>query len=250
MHFLGHSTLSITVDGVTVLTDPVLRSRVAHIRRREPVGGLDSALTPDAVLISHLHLDHLDLPSLTRLGRDRRLIVPVGAGRWLRRHGFERVEEIDAGGTATVGGVTILGTRAKHSGFRPPFGPRAACIGFVVGGSRRIYFAGDTDLFAEMAALENISVALLPVWGWGRTLGPGHLNPRSAAEALRLIRPAIAVPIHWGSMHPLGAARWSHHFLTMPPHEFAAHARQLAAEVDVRILQPGAALDLPRDGRP
>ena len=66
--WLGHATVLIELDGVTLLTDPVLRRTVLHLRRagQVPVAAVGS---PDAVLISHLHWDHLDLPSLDRLGR-------------------------------------------------------------------------------------------------------------------------------------------------------------------------------------
>jgi L-ascorbate metabolism protein UlaG (beta-lactamase superfamily) len=142
----------------------------------------------------------------------------------------------------------VIATRAEHSGWRPPFGPRAECLGFIVEGSRRVYFAGDTDLFPEMAALGPVDVALLPVWGWGPTLGPGHMDPRRAAEALTLIKPSLAVPIHWGALYPvpllaLGSGRRS--FLHSPPREFAAFALDVAPEVDVRVLQPGEYVALP-----
>src|SRR5689334_16182176 len=80
--FLGHATVVIECDGVRVLTDPVLRSRVLHLRRQ--VNAVPAALTTDidSVLISHLHHDHFDAPSLRRLGRDVPMIVPAGAAAW------------------------------------------------------------------------------------------------------------------------------------------------------------------------
>jgi len=81
--FLGHATVLIELNGVRLLTDPVLRDRVAHLRRQvAPVkkSVLFDATGPDAVLISHLHYDHLDLASLRLLGLDTPLLVPVGAG--------------------------------------------------------------------------------------------------------------------------------------------------------------------------
>jgi len=249
VRFLGHATLAVSLDGVTLLTDPLLRRRVVHLRHH----ALEAPTlrhTPDAVLISHIHQDHLDFPSLKRIGRDVPVIVPPGAGRLLRRRGFPHTQELEAGEVTRVGEVEVTATPARHHGWRPPFGPTAQCNGFVVAGSRRVYFAGDTDLFPEMLDLGPIDVALLPVWGWGPTLGAGHLDPRSAAEALALIRPRIAVPIHWGALFPLGLGRWRHHFLTRPPLRFAAYARRRAPDVDVRVLQPGETLFMPADPSP
>jgi L-ascorbate metabolism protein UlaG (beta-lactamase superfamily) len=243
--YVGHATVLVELDGRRLLTDPLLRNRIGYLRRQS--ARVDPACHRglDAVLISHLHWDHLDLPSLRRMGRDTPLVVPRGAAGALARGGFRALHELAVGETLQLGSVTIEATPALHSGFRPPFGPSTDCLGYVIHGSRTVYFAGDTDLFPEMAGLGGrLDVALLPVWGWGPTLGPGHLDPRRAAEALRLLRPRLAVPIHWGTLCPIGLGRRRPAFLREPPHAFAAHAAELAPEVGVRILAPGEPLAL------
>jgi L-ascorbate metabolism protein UlaG (beta-lactamase superfamily) len=238
--YVGHATVVIEVDETRVLTDPVLRDRLAHLSRQVPSPQPESFTAPDVILISHLHLDHLDIPSLRRLGTDRRLVVPFGAGPLLRRRGFSRVEEVGPGESVSVGALRITATPADHSGFRPPIGPTGVALGFVIAGSRRVYFAGDTDLFPEMSELAGkIDVALLPVGGWGRILGPGHLDPRRAAEALDLLQPSLAIPIHWGTFAARGVRSRDPSFLTDPPLQFAEYAALLAPQVRVMILQPG-----------
>ena len=92
--------------------------------------------------------------------------------------------------------------------FRPPFGPKAEAVGYVFEqGSESVYFAGDTDMFPAMAELAGVDLALLPVWGWGPRLGPGHMDPERAADALGVIRPRATVPIHWGTLWPVGMGR-------------------------------------------
>ncbi|MGD9889798.1 MAG: MBL fold metallo-hydrolase [Dehalococcoidia bacterium] len=237
--WIGHATVSIEMDGVRILTDPVLRWRLAHLRRHTPLPVLDPLHPVDAVLISHMHQDHLDLPSLKRVGRDTRIFVPRGAGPLLLRNGFHNVTELAIGESVKVGAVRVIATPANHNGFRPPFGPRGECLGFIVEGSERIYFAGDTDLFSDMADLGRVDVALLPVWGWGPSLGPGHLDPSRAAEALERIAPGAAVPIHWGTLRPFMLSRAGSAFLSLPPLDFAARAAARTPEVDVHILRPG-----------
>jgi L-ascorbate metabolism protein UlaG (beta-lactamase superfamily) len=233
LDFIGHSAVRIELDGVRLLTDPVTRGRVGPLRRVEPVPDRHRLRDIDAVLISHLHWDHLDVPSLRDLGRSVPVFVPVGSGPWMRAAGFRDVRELGVGDVADVGGVVVRAVPAVHSGFRPPLGPTAPPLGFVVRGSRSIYFAGDTDLFDGMGELgEPIDVALLPVWGWGPTLGRGlHLDPLRAAQALRLIRPRAAVPIHWGTYWPHALGRVFPERLVEPPAAFVEYAAELAPDV-------------------
>ena len=87
-------------------------------------------------------------------------------------------------------------------------GRPGSAVGFLVRGSQTVYFAGDTGLFPGLEGLADpLDVALLPIWGWGPTLGEGHLDPERAAEAVSLLAPRIVIPIHWGSLHPLGMSR-------------------------------------------
>ncbi len=101
--FVGHATVLIELDGVRLLTDPLLRDRVAHLRRQTPPVDRELTAGVDAVLISHLHRDHLDLASLRLLGRDTPLLAPAGAGAWLGRRGFTRVSEVACWGSGERG---------------------------------------------------------------------------------------------------------------------------------------------------
>ncbi len=242
IRFLGHATVEIELSGVALLTDPFLRDRVGPLVRRPPSVDV-AALAPDAALISHLDRDHLDLPSLRRLAGEPRLIVPRGGAAFALRHGFESVTELAVGESTSIGGLEVTAVPAVHDGRRAPYGPTAEPVGYLVTGRRRVYFAGDTDLFDGMAELsDSLDLALLPITGWGPTLGAGHLDPERAARALTLLRPRIAVPIHWGTLHPLGLGRFMAHQLSESPHEFARHAARLAPNVEVRVLAPGESL--------
>ena len=242
--WLGHSTVLVELDGTRVLTDPVLRDRMAHLRRTKPAdAGMLYAL--DGILVSHLHYDHLDFSSLERLGRSVPVVVPRGADRLLRRRRFEQVVEVETGEEVRIGGLIVRATHADHEGGRGFLGTEVAALGYLIRGSHQIYFAGDTDLFEGMATLApDLNIALVPIWGWGPSLGPGHLDPRRAAEALRLLRPRLAVPIHWGTYAPLGFGRLQTAMLTDPVTEFRRHAAELAPEVEVHVLDLGGTLHL------
>jgi L-ascorbate metabolism protein UlaG (beta-lactamase superfamily) len=242
LSWLGHSTVRLEVDGTSLLTDPVGRSRVLHLRRVGPPVPFDRA-SVDAVLISHVHYDHLDLDSLRHL-RATLVVVPRGAGPLLRKRGFERVIEVEPGDEEKIRGITVRATHAEHDSRRGPFSVATPALGYVVSGSASTYFAGDTDLFAGMGAIaSDLDVALLPVAGWGPRLPVGHLNPRSAAEAVALLRPRIAVPIHWGTYRRIGLSR-DPATLREPAESFAQFVTELTPSVEVRILPVGGSFDL------
>ena len=144
--------------------------------------------------------------------------------------------EVDAGDELELGGLVV----ACHA-CRARVEPRALLGANGCARLRRarvrssVYFAGDTDLFDGMAELGPLDVAVLPVSGWGSKVPAGHLDPRRAAEALRLLRPRIAVPVHWGTFRTPFAPRPD----DRPAVEFARAAAELAPEVDVRVLAIG-----------
>ena len=243
IRWVGHSTVLVELDGVRLLTDPLLRERVVMLRRTEPLDVNDLG-DLDAVLVSHIHYDHLDIGSLRRLDEDPKIVLPRGASPLLRRRGFDSLTELEAGEETTVGALTVRAVHAEHDSARL-FGLKTNALGYVISGSKRVYFLGDTGLFPAMAEIApGTDVALVPIWGWGPSLGEGHLDPQSAAEAARLISPTLAVPIHWGTYYPVSLRRSEREFLTAPPLEFAAATAELAPDVDVRVLPVGGSLEL------
>jgi L-ascorbate metabolism protein UlaG (beta-lactamase superfamily) len=160
------------------------------------------------------------------------------------RLGFATVPELRAGDTFTVGSLSVSAVHAEHQSSRLSVRSTPA-LGYVVAGSSRIYFLGDTDLFPAMKDVApGADLALIPIWGWGPSLGTGHLDPTSAVEALSRIRPRLTVPIHWGTYFP-AASRPSHReFLRTPPEEFVLKAAEIAPDLEVRVLSPGESLPL------
>jgi L-ascorbate metabolism protein UlaG (beta-lactamase superfamily) len=243
--FLGHSTVLVEVDDLRILTDPVLRGGLGPVRRQVRAVLPELFADLDAVFISHGHHDHLDQASLRRIPGRPTVIVPRGFGRLAARCELGPVEEVEPGDRLRIDRVELDVVFAEHSGKRLPFGPEGPAIGCVVAGSRRIYFPGDTDIFPAMRDLAGtLDIALLPVWGWGPTIGEGHMDPVRAAEAAALLRPRLAVPIHWGTFYPAGLRR----VVPRPFHEpgplFTRELARLAPDVRSLVLAPGESVDI------
>jgi L-ascorbate metabolism protein UlaG (beta-lactamase superfamily) len=244
--FLGHSTVLIEMAGTRLLTDPVLGHVLWSIRRRAPAVAAHHLDAVDAVFISHGHFDHLDLKSLRTLPGRPTVIVPAGLGRIVGRTGLGDVVEVDVGERLRLGELEIEAVPAAHGRRRSPRAAGTAALGCLVSGHASVYFAGDTDVLPAWEGLSGrVDVALLPVGGWGPRLGPGHLDPETAARAAAVLRPAVAVPIHWGTLSPIGLHGVMGHRFHGPGPAFAEAVARVAPDVMVHVLAPGASMALP-----
>ncbi|MEW1868068.1 MBL fold metallo-hydrolase [Streptomyces caelestis] len=240
----GHATCTVEDARTRVLTDPLFARRFAHLRRRRGAVPPAEARRADVALVSHLHADHLHLPSLARLAPGTRLLVPRGARRavpGLRRLTHLAVSEVAPGDVTRVGGLVVRAVPARHDGRRLPVGPhRSPALGYVLEGEARTYFAGDTGLFDEMAKdVGPVDVALLPVGGWGPYLGEGHLDAGRAAEALARLGASSAVPVHYGTYWPIGMDAVRPHEFHAPGQEFERQAARHAPGASVHRLGHG-----------
>ena len=243
--YLGHASVLLELQGTRILTDPLFLNRVLHLYRRSaPVAAMHTS-DINAVVISHNHWDHMDLPSLRRLDRETRIIVPPGVGAMFRRRGYPNIEELREGEQTQVGPVLVEAIHASHMGGRPLVSVATASSGFLIQGQQNIQFFGDTDYFPRMAEIgEDLDVALVPVAGWGPTLGDGHMDPQQAAEAVALLKPRLAIPIHWGTFFPFGLRRLGRAAGDDPAHLFSQLVAEVAPDVEVRVLSPSEAADL------
>ncbi|WP_432188332.1 MBL fold metallo-hydrolase [Streptomyces sp. Tue6028] len=240
----GHATCTLEDSGTRVLTDPLFARRLAHLRRRRGAPPPPEAAVADVALVSHLHADHLHLPSLALLAPGTRLLVPEGAPRavpGLRRLRHLLLTEMAPGDRIQVGDLVVRAVPARHDGRRLPVGPhRSPALGYVVEGEARTYFAGDTGLFPSMAQeVGPVDVALLPVGGWGPYLGEGHLDAGRAAQALARLSPRSAVPVHYGTYWPIGMDAVRPHEFHAPGEEFVRLAAEHAPLVSVHRLGHG-----------
>jgi L-ascorbate metabolism protein UlaG (beta-lactamase superfamily) len=241
--WFGHASVLLEVDGQRVLVDPVWGYRVSPSpvfgpTRLHPAPMPLSELPPvDAVLISHDHYDHLDLPTVEALleSQSAPFVVPLGIGQHLRKWGVpdDRIVELDWNGSTAVGGLTLTCTEARH--FSGRFFSRDTTLwsSWVVAGPRhRVFFGGDTGYtpaFAEIGArLGPFDLTLLPVGAYNDAWHAIHMDPEEAMRAHGDLGGRVLLPIHWATFN-LAFHRWA---------EPAQRVRAAAERVDARLVVP------------
>lgn len=246
--WLGHSTVVLDLDGVRLLTDPLLRPHAGLLRRIAPRPEEARWRGPDAVLISHLHHDHAELRSL-RMLPDVPLMTSSPVAAWLAG---KRLRGVAIGQGWTRVGTSEVEVRlvpAVHHHRPMPHRPNQAHGHLVRGPSAALWVAGDTSLYPEMSSLpemagRSIDVGLVPVWGWGPRLSQGHMTPTEAAAACGLAEAGHGIPVHWGTLHPPLVARFARGWLERPGEEFADALGRVAPDCEPVVMDPGESRDL------
>jgi L-ascorbate metabolism protein UlaG (beta-lactamase superfamily) len=241
--WLGHASVVLELDGVRLLTDPLLRSRAGPLRRRGPVPTPDQVADLDAVLISHLHHDHAELTSL-RLLPDLPLLTGPPCAAFLVKRRLQGVDLDDSWYAVGDSGVQVRLVRADHHSRKMPHRPNDAYGHLVRGPAFRIWLAGDTSLYPEMADLPELAggpldLAVVPIGGWGPRLSGGHMDPEQAARACAVVEARAAVPYHWGTFHVPSQRDTPRGWMDQPGPAFAAALAEHAPACEARVLRPG-----------
>src|SRR3954468_427783 len=249
--WFGHSSALLEVDGRRVLLDPVWGQRVSPSpligpsRLHEPPTPVADLPPVDAVLISHDHYDHLDLPTVRELLRTQTapFVVPLGLGAHLRGWGVpeERVVELDWDGAVDVAGLTLTCTEARHFSGRFLTRDTTLWASWVLAGPRhRVFFGGDTGYtpaFAQIGALLGpFDLTLLPVGAYNDAWALIHMTPEEAVRAHGDLGGGLLVPVHWATFN-LAFHRWAE-----PVQRLCTAAQR--SEVRVAVPRPGQRVDV------
>lgn len=249
--WFGHASALLEIDGRRVLLDPVWGERVSP----SPVLGparLHAAPVPleylppvDAVVISHDHYDHLDLPSVRTLLHTQTapFVVPIGIGAHLRTWGVpeSRIVELDWDERTTVGELTLTCTEARHFSGRFLARDTTLWASWAITGPRhRVFFGGDsgyTPAFAGIGArLGPFDLTMLPVGAYNPAWQAIHMDPEEAVRAHGDLGGEVLLPIHWATFN-LAFHRWA---------EPVQRARVAARRHGVRLVvpRPGERVDV------
>jgi len=212
--WLGHSTVLIRIDGLTVITDPVFSRAIFPLRPLAPkafdyaapitVGDLPDI---DVVLLSHDHYDHLDYPSIRKLAaKADRFVVTLGVGEHLKKWGVsrDRIDERDWWQSIAVGPLTFTATPAQHfSGRGLRDAGQTLWASWVIEGTKdKLFFSGDTGYFEGFKEIGErlgpFDITLLECGAYNVQWPNVHMMPEETVQAHLDLGGRALQPIHWG----------------------------------------------------
>lgn len=230
--WLGHGTMFFeSAGGRKILVDPWVQNNPATPDAWKKMDALQGL---DLMLITHGHFDHIQDAVEIAKAHKPKVVCIFETGEWLKSKGVENVEAMNKGGTQTQAGIRITMTTAHHScgildDGKIIYGGEAAGFVLTFENGRRVYHAGDTSVFTDMALIRELytpDVTCIPI-GDHFTMGP-----LEAAKALELIGARRAIPMHFGTFPLLGGT--------------VTELRKLARNVPTEILdlEPGQTVTL------
>ena len=251
--FIGHSSFLLQVDGRRVLVDPVFSKRLVVLRRQRHPGLQVKEIPPvDLVLLSHAHMDHLNVRSLRQVvrrarrngGRAPEIIVPRGVEDLVERLGFSEIHGMEWWDELEVQGLRVTMTPARHWGARMFRDTHRGFGGYVVAGdSGSIYHSGDTAYFGgfrEIGQRLHPQVALLPIGAYFPDSHRAvHTSPEEALRGFVETGAELMIPMHFGTF------RLGREPMSEPPIRLMAEARRMGVADHVRVLEEGELLRVP-----
>jgi len=247
----GHASTLVEIDGRRVLFDPVWSKRCSPFpfagpkRLHPPPVALDALPPLDAIVISHDHYDHLDLPTVRELVRtqDAPFLVPLGVGAHLDRWRVprQRIVELDWDDSVDLAGLRLTATAARHFSGRLFTRDRTLWGSWVVeGGGKKVFYTGDSGYFDGYAAIGEkygpFDASLIQIGAYSPAWPDIHMTPEDAVKAHVDVRAGLLLPVHWATFV------LSYHSWSEPVDRLWREAKELDARLTVP--RPGERVDV------
>ncbi len=250
--FIGHSSFLLQVHGRRLLVDPVFSKRLIVLRRQRKPGVLIEELPAiDVVLLTHAHMDHLNMPSLRRViratrrltGRAPEVVVPKGVEDLVVGLGFSQVHGLAWWDQIEIQGLKVTMTPCKHWGARMFRDTHRGYGGYVVeGGGQSVYHSGDTayfEGFRDIGERLHPEVALLPIGAYfPDSYRSVHTSPEEAVRGFLELGAQRMVPMHYGTF------RLGREPMDEPLQRLAAEAARLGITEQIKVLEEGETMHL------
>jgi L-ascorbate metabolism protein UlaG (beta-lactamase superfamily) len=203
--WIGHATMLLRVGGMTILTDPVFSNRIGvgmglmtagPMRCVAPALKIKELPAVDLIVVSHAHFDHLDIPTLARLGKHVPVITSDRNSDLLRQAGFDRITELRWGEFSKMNGLKVTACEVRHWGARTFYDQHRGFAGFVFeSGKRRVLFGGDTAYHEKFRSIGKVDLAILGIGAYNPFVYM-HATPEQAYEMANHVRADHMIPMH------------------------------------------------------
>jgi L-ascorbate metabolism protein UlaG (beta-lactamase superfamily) len=207
--WLGHSTVLLKIDGVTIVTDPVFSKRVGLSfgpltiglkRLIEPALRVKQMPRPDLILLSHAHMDHFDIPSLRSLeSKATRVVTAAKTSDLLRTGRFGGVDELGWDETARIGDIAVRAFQVNHWGARMRSDTYRGFNGYLIETPRyRVVFGGDTAItgtFRQLRSTRRLDLAIMPIGAYNPWIR-AHCTPEQALQMADDAGAELILPVH------------------------------------------------------
>ena len=237
--WLGHATVLLRLGGMTILTDPVLMSRVGvdlGLMTGGPRRQFAAALTVrelpriDLILISHAHFDHLDRPTLARLPKHTPVVTAIHTGDLISDLGFKQVTELHWGEKTKVGNVSITAVEVNHWGARTFYDKHRGFNAYLLdAGQRKVLYGGDTAYHEGFKSLGKVDLAIFGIGAYDPYIA-AHATPEQAWQMVDHVNADFLLPIHHSTF------RLSHEPMEEPMQRMLAAAGSDQGRVVVREI--------------
>jgi L-ascorbate metabolism protein UlaG (beta-lactamase superfamily) len=206
--WIGHATFLVQLSGRNILTDPIFSPKLAFIPRNAPPGVARADLpNVHIVVVTHNHRDHMDAPSLRRLGPEPVYVVPRGLAAWFKGAGFPRTVEMDWWEERDIEGVKVTFVPSQHWSRRGLLDENETLWGGYVleRDGARVYHSGDTAWFDGFADIGErvgpIDAAMLPIGAYAPRwfMRTQHIDPHEAVRAFEALGARRFIAMHWGT---------------------------------------------------
>lgn len=197
VHWVGHATTVINLDGKIIVTDPV-KGNLGFIKRMVKPSVNLKTIKADYILLTHGHMDHLNYSTLLFMNKDAVVIVPRGIKFCLSIIGFKNIVVIRHEESYKDDYLTIQCIKAKHKGNRyPGFGYKGSNSYLISGKKKKIFFAGDTAATSIYKEIEA-DAAIMPVGCYKPdAFLKMHCSPEQSYNMFKTMKCNIMIPVHY-----------------------------------------------------
>ena len=228
--WIGHSTVLIQIGNTTILTDPVMFDRIGLCvlgytvglqRYTKPAIPVEQLPKIDIVLLSHAHIDHMDLETLNwltaRSPNQISCITAKNTADIINDLKWKTLTELDWNESISINGVNIIGREVLHNGWRLP-GEKCRRDGYKRTGRSyngyvierdglRIAFGGDTAFTKSFTEFGNTDVSIMPIGAY-QGYSDNHCTPEEALQMTKMMKSPVILPIHFGTFHQSSEPVW------------------------------------------